>query len=142
MSDELLDRFRALYANSSSLSRQQLETVYEPGIIFKDPVHRIEGMDALSDYMETMYANVEQCSFNYLDEIIADGRAAVKWDMEFRHKRLGGGKSILVRGVTMIEFRDLIYSHEDIFDLGAMIYENVPLVGAQVRYLKHRLEAA
>ena len=66
----------------------------------------------------------------------------VKWDMEFRHKRLRGGKSIVVRGATIVEFRELIYSHEDIFDLGSMIYENVPFVGAQVRYLKQRLEAA
>lgn len=142
MSDSVLKKFKGLYANSSSLSRAQLETIYEPGIVFKDPVHRIEGLDALSDYMQTMYANVDQCSFTYLDEIIADDRAVVKWDMEFRHKRLRGGKSIVVRGVTIIEFRELIHSHEDIFDLGSMIYENVPLVGLQVRYLKQRLEAA
>jgi hypothetical protein len=142
MSNAVLQTFKSLYANSSSLSRAQLETIYEPDIIFKDPIHRIEGLDALSDYMQTMYANVEECSFNYLDEIVAEDRAVVKWDMDFRHKRLRGGKPITVRGVTIVEFRDLIYSHEDIFDLGSMIYENVPVVGMQVRYLKQRLEAA
>jgi len=142
MKEQLLDSFRALYENSSGLTREQLATIYEPGIIFKDPIHRLEGLDALSDYMATMYANVQQCSFTYLDEISADDRAVVKWDMEFRHKKLGGGKRIVVRGVTIIEFRELIYSHEDIFDLGSMIYENVPVVGMQVRYLKQRLEAA
>ena len=142
MSNRVLDNFRALYENSSMLTREQLETIYEPGIVFRDPVHRIEGLEALSEYMHTMYTNVEQCNFTYLDEIVSDNRAMVKWDMEFRHKRLRGGKSIVVRGATIVEFRDLIYSHEDIFDLGSMIYENVPFVGAQVRFLKQRLEAA
>jgi len=142
MSIEVLNRFKSLYMDSSSLSRAQLETIYEPDIIFKDPVHQIEGLDALTDYMQTMYANVQQCSFTYLDEIVADDRAVVKWDMEFRHRKLSGGKSITVRGVTIVEFRELICTHEDIFDLGSMIYENVPIVGMQIRYLKQRLEAA
>jgi len=75
-------------------------------------------------------------------DIVADDRAVVKWDMEFRHRKLSGGKSITVRGVTIVEFRELICTHEDIFDLGSMIYENVPIVGMQIRYLKQRLEAA
>lgn len=142
MSERILDKFKALYINSSSITKAQLEDVYERNIVFRDPVHKIEGVDALSEYMATMYANVQQCSFAYLDEIVTDGRAVVKWDMTFRHRRLKGGKSIIVRGVTIVEYRERIYSHEDIFDLGSMIYENVPLVGAQVRYLKHRLDAA
>ena len=55
MSNRVLDNFRALYENSSMLTREQLETIYEPGIIFRDPVHRIEGLEALSEYMHTMY---------------------------------------------------------------------------------------
>lgn len=142
MDNSVLERFKSLYANASAVTREQLEAVYEPGIVFQDPIHRIEGLDAMGDYFESMYANVEHCEFTYLDEIVADGKAVVKWDMEFRHRRLGGGKSISVRGVTIVEFRELIYQHEDIFDLGSMIYENVPVVGMQVRYLKQRLEAA
>lgn len=142
MSIAVLERFKELYANSSAVTRAQLEAVYDPGIVFQDPIHRIERLDALSEYFDTMYANVEHCAFNYLDEIVADGKAVIKWDMDFRHRKLAGGKNIVVRGVTIVEFRDLIYRHEDIFDLGSMIYENVPVVGLQVRYLKQRLEAA
>lgn len=142
MSEHIVEKFKALYINSSSVTRARLEEIYEPDIVFRDPVHKIEGLDTLSEYMDTMYANVQQCSFDYLDQIVSRDRAVVKWDMTFRHRRLRGGKSIVVRGVTIVEYRELIYSHEDIFDLGSMIYENVPVVGAQVRYLKQRLEAA
>jgi len=142
MSEQIVERFKSLYVNSNSISRAQLDDIYEPGVVFKDPVHKIVGLDALSEYMATMYANVQQCSFAYLDQIVTADRAVVKWDMTFRHRKLRGGESIVVRGVTIVEYRELIFSHEDIFDLGSMIYENVPLVGAQVRFLKQRLEAA
>ena len=59
--------------------------------------------------------------------------------MRFRHKKLGGGKEIEVRGATFVEFHDRIFLHEDFFDVGSMLYEHIPVMGAGVRFLKRRI---
>jgi hypothetical protein len=46
-----------------------------------------------------------------------------------------------VRGVTLIRFTDRIYYHEDFFDLGAMLYQHVPVLGSVIRYLNNRMSA-
>ena len=45
-----------------------------------------------------------------------------------------------MRGVSQLQFGEKgIYYHEDIYDMGALIYENIPLFGGGVRWLKQRL---
>jgi hypothetical protein len=61
--------------------------------------------------------------------------------MTFSHSGLNGGKPVQVRGVTLIRFTDRIYYHEDFFDLGAMLYQHVPVLGSVIRYLNNRLSA-
>ena len=38
-----------------------------------------------------------------------------------------------------LKFTDKVYYHEDCYDLGALLYEQVPVLGFATRTLKHRL---
>ena len=128
-----------LYRDANELSREAIAEVYAPEVVFVDPIHRIEGIDALQQYLSVMYGNVYSCHFDYQTQIVDADRASIKWEMRFRHKRLAGGKPIEVRGSTFIEFNERIVLHEDFFDVGSMLYEHVPVLGAGVRYLKRRI---
>ena len=46
-------------------------------------------------------------------------------------------------GVSIIEFNedDLVIRHSDYFDVGAMVYERVPVVRALVKFVKNKLNA-
>lgn len=146
---ELIARFKALYQNlaaTQSACREpegspqlSIYDVYSHDIVFRDPLHEIQGLNVLIEYMENMYGNVRSCEFVYLDEWVKDGSACIKWDMVFSHKRLAFGRKITVRGMTHISFNQRIESHEDVFDLGAMIYQNIPVLGKLVRWLNSRL---
>lgn len=48
-----------------------------------------------------------------------------------------------VEGATRLEFDETgkVCLHRDYFDLGAMLYEQLPLLGAVVRTIKGRLGA-
>jgi hypothetical protein len=58
--------------------------------------------------------------------------------MHFKHPKLGN-RLISVRGVSHLQISDKIDFHEDFYDMGAMLYEQLPLLGNVTRWLKLRL---
>ena len=139
MTAQLVENFMNLYRDDSELSHEAIKQVYAPDVVFVDPIHRIEGIDALEAYLSVMYSNVHSCQFEYQKQTLKEGQASIRWVMRFRHKKLGGGKEIEVRGATFVEFHDRIFLHEDFFDVGSMLYEHIPVMGAGVRFLKRRI---
>lgn len=137
-SPDVVDRFKQFYRDLSKVRVDQFSKVYAEKIIFRDPVHELRGAGDVLGYIEALCERVELCQFEYLDELVSDGKAYIKWNMNFRHPSLG--KEVhTVRGMSHIEFNDLIHYHEDVYDLGEMLYEHLPLLGAATRYLKRRL---
>jgi hypothetical protein len=134
----LVKAFKALYARLDETSIAALDRVYAQGVHFKDPVHDIEGLVALQDYLSAQSQGLTECRFEYLDELISDNSAYIKWIMRFRHASLGN-RLISVRGVSHIHFSDKIDFHEDLYDMGALLYEQIPVLGAVTRWLKNRL---
>ena len=128
------DYFKVLH--DSDLS--QLGSIYDDRIVFKDPVHEIRGLVELEDYFTSMCADLSDCRFEYLDELVNDDAAYIKWMMHFKHPRLGN-RLISVRGVSHLKIGEKIEYHEDFYDMGAMLYEQLPLLGNVTRWLRLRL---
>ena len=128
------DYFQVLH--NSDLS--QLREFYAPNIVFKDPVHEIRGLVELEDYFTSMCADLTDCRFEYLDELIGESAAYVKWLMHFKHPKLGN-RLISVRGVSHLKIGDRVEFHEDFYDMGAMLYEQLPVLGNVTRWLRLRL---
>jgi esterase/lipase superfamily enzyme len=139
MSHPLLKRFKSLYSNLITADLSQLDELYSGDIIFKDPIHEVQGVVAVQDYMSTVCSDVDYCQFEYLDELIGDNSAYIKWIMHFRHPKLGR-QMISVRGMSHLSFNGKITYHEDVYDMGAMLYEHLPLIGGTTRWLKQRLQ--
>jgi esterase/lipase superfamily enzyme len=134
----LIERFKTYFRvlHESDLSR--LREIYSDQVLFKDPVHEIRGLVELEDYFTSLCTDLSDCRFEYLDEIISDHSAYLKWEMHFRHPRLGS-RRISVRGVSHLRVSDKIDYHEDFYDMGAMLYEQLPVLGNVTRWLKLRL---
>ncbi|UCH39774.1 MAG: nuclear transport factor 2 family protein [Gammaproteobacteria bacterium] len=128
------DYFKVLH--DSDLS--QLGSIYDDRIVFKDPVHEIRGLVELEDYFTSMCADLSDCRFEYLDELVNDDAAYIKWLMHFKHPKLGN-RLISVRGVSHLKIAEKIEYHEDFYDMGAMLYEQLPLLGNVTRWLRLRL---
>lgn len=140
MSHSLVSNFKSLYGDLVGTDLSRLDQVYDGDIIFKDPVHEVQGLVALQDYMSAICRDLDYCQFEYLDELVGDKSAYIKWIMHFRHPKLG--KSLIsVRGATHLTFDSKITYHEDLYDMGAMLYEQLPLLGPTTRWLKRRLQS-
>ncbi len=61
--------------------------------------------------------------------------------MTYSHPKLRAGEKIQVMGNSLLRFdQNRVYFHRDYVDMGAMLYEHVPLLGAAIRYLKRRMQ--
>ena len=136
----LLESFKHCYRDLLETDLSQLGLIYSEDVLFKDPVHQVQGLVPLEDYLIDLCSEILECRFEYLDQITNSQGGYIKWVMYFRHPRLGR-KMINVRGVSHLKWSDKIDFHEDFYDMGAMLYEHVPLVGNATRWLKQRLAA-
>lgn len=139
---EVLRLFADTYARLGGHTVSQMEKLYDRNVVFRDPVHGIRGLLPLQDYMKGLVAGVHSCRFDCHEWIVDADRACVLWDMQLRHPSLRSGERITVRGMSRLHFGEQILLHEDAYDLGAMLYEHVPLMGHGIRWLKQRLAAA
>lgn len=138
MSRELIDSFKAFYADQKATDLTRLEEVYADRIRFRDPVHTISGIASLRDYMAAMYDNLTECRFEYLDELIGEQSAYIKWHMMFRHPRFNN-RLITVRGITHVQFDEKIFFQEDVYDMGELVFEHLPILGGIIRWIKKRM---
>jgi hypothetical protein len=60
--------------------------------------------------------------------------------MFISHPRIRSGKIVRVEGSSFIKTHDgqVIY-HREYYDLGSLVYENLPIFGSLTRFIKSRL---
>lgn len=134
----LIERFKSFYKDVSQPQLDRIGDLYTSDVKFRDPVKQVEGIAELHAYLSDMCESVVSGRFEYLDQLIGSDTAYIKWNMYFCHPKLGK-ETHVVRGMSQVQFNDRIYYHEDIYDMGQMIYQHVPIVGWAVTKLRKRL---
>lgn len=137
----VVEDFKQFYTDLTAVPLENIDQLYDPNIIFKDPVHEIQGLTKLHSYFSHLCENLMQCKFEYLDELVGNDTAYIKWNMHFTHHRINNNKPITVRGMSHIQFNGKVNYHEDSYDLGQMIYQHLPLLGSAVGFVNKRLAA-
>lgn len=127
------------YQRLSADNLDVLREIYAPNIHFQDPGHQLNGINALVSYFEHLFSNVTHCRFEIEQVMEQESEALVRWQMRFAHPKLNGGHTICVPGMSHLRFSEQIDFHRDYFDLGAMLYEHIPIMGTLVKTLKRRL---
>ena len=136
-SADTLERFKALFNRLGPEDQGGLAEVYAPDIQFQDPLTEVIGLEALKSYFSGAYENVLSCQFDYGPAMGDDHSIALPWVMHLRHRKLASGREVRVEGMSHLRIRqDRIVYHRDYFDAGQMLYENVPVLGSAVRWLR------
>lgn len=132
-----LETYQKLNADNLFL----LAEIYTPEIHFIDPAHELRGLAEVEAYFLRLYANLTHINFNFFHPHRSVSEGYVQWQMTFSHPQILRGKHIVVPGTTFIKFdkRDKVFFHRDYFDLGAMLYQHLPLLGPTVKMINRRL---
>lgn len=126
---------KATYENMETVCKE----FYSNDIKFIDPLGEINGIDELVKYYKNLYANIVSIKFDAINNFEKNDESVFVWQMHLEHKKVGGGEPIVLDGVSVFKYEDgkAIY-HRDYFDLGAMIYENIPVLGALIKWIKKK----
>ncbi len=139
----LADRIKSAYRtlNSGQFgSLNELESLYAADVCFEDPAHVLQGRTALMNYFGSLLQGLDNCQFRFHRTVVNGTDLFLSWTMTFTHPRLNGGKFVRVEGASYLRTRHgRIYYHRDYFDLGAMLYENLPLLGRLIKRIKGSL---
>ncbi|MCF8069109.1 MAG: nuclear transport factor 2 family protein [Desulfobacterales bacterium] len=136
-----MENFLNIYRKLNAENLDLLATVYADDIRFVDPAHEIVGLDHLHRYFDSLYQNIKSIDFRFNHHIQSGRNGYVQWEMTFSHPRLKGGSNISVPGASYIQFNgsNKVNFHRDYFDLGAMLYEQLPVLGRIITIVKRRL---
>ena len=140
MSD-IIETFATTWRELSAETVDTLARVYTDDAVFIDPFHRLDGLAAIEHYAAHMYENLISSEFVFASKHQFGDEIYLRWAMTICHKRLNGGQAITVPGVTYLKLTgDKVSYHEDYYDGGALIYENIPLLGSLVRLVKRNAQ--
>lgn len=139
----VIDGFKAFYDDVDARQLGRLGDIYSKDVQFADPLHALTSLDQLQSYFERAFSGVHYCRFEFHSTLISRPRASFEWTMHYAHPKIRNGRNIDVRGVSVIRFDESangkITVHQDYYDMGQMLYEQVPLLGRVVKALKGRV---
>lgn len=136
----IVDVFNGLNKDTMSI----LDGFYHPELKFEDPLGQINGLKDMKAYYANMYKSVKSIRFEF-SEIIGgeNGTFVGIWRMYLAAPVLNGGKEYWVEGNSLIRFdekSDLVIYHRDYFDMGAFIYEQLPIVKSLIKTIRSQFE--
>lgn len=115
-----------------------LDLFYSKHVQFADPVTEITGLDQLKKYYAHAYKNVKSIRFEFNEFVTEGNRVVGFWVLRMEVRGLNSGKPFSVIGNSRFDFdkSGKVSYHRDYLDLGAMVYEKLPLQGKVIKAIK------
>lgn len=134
-------RLQSFFDSLSKDSMHLVDEYYDSRAHFEDPLGRHDGVAEIKKYYAHLYDNVISIRFEYSGELVDKNERVLFWKMFLKHKALKGGEEVTTSGSSHVRFdpktQKIIY-HRDYFDVGEFLYENIPVFGSAVRYIKKK----
>jgi hypothetical protein len=116
--------------------------VYAEDVYFRDPFKEIQGESPFEAYLLRGSASVAQYSIEWQDVAENQGNYYFRWVMTLKLKRDGKNKpASLTSGISEVRFGadGKVIFQQDYYDAGAFLYEKLPILGGEIRFIKKRL---
>lgn len=138
----LIEKLQKFYDEFAESSLDKLDQIYADDVVFIDPIHQTHGIDDLRAYFKHTMSGVEQCHFAFDEQRGDNDVQFLTWQMRLIHPKLAKGREIVVPGVSELHIKDgKIGKQQDYYDLGAMLYEHITVLGYVVNKIKQRMIA-
>lgn len=137
-----LQKLVAFYQTLDSDRLSMLAEIYHPDIRLSDPVGEHQGLVVVEHYFASLLKNMRYCRFAVTQVRQFDTDALLLWRMEYAHPALQRGASQTLEGSSYLQFHDnKVVFQRDYYDMGAMLYEKLPLLGTIIGLVKKRLQS-
>lgn len=122
---------------------KELHRYFASDARFKDPFNDVSGIDAIRVVFQDMYDQCEEARFEVLNSAVAGRTAYLHWYFHFRLRRWRRGMWRRIEGVSRAVFNadGKVTEHVDYWDAAEQVYEEIPLLGRILRFVKRQLSA-
>ena len=138
--EDAVTRVIAFFENLSPADVAAIGQFYAPHARFKDPFNEVQGVPAIQAIFAHMFEALEQPRFVVTGRVVQGSQCFLTWDFLFAFKSFDKGAAQTVRGAShlVLDEQGLVTLHRDYWDAAEELYEQLPVVGALMRWLKTR----
>lgn len=137
MNKKVLENFKNYFARMDFNNNSVLNDIYSKNVVFIDPIHEINGIEKLCEYFHKLNDNLVEGSFQFIDESAIGNKVYLCWEMNLKLKR--PNKNVKASGISVLTIEEKIIKQRDYFDAGELFYENIPILGSIIRFLKKKI---
>ncbi len=134
-------RYIAYFEALTPASLDDLHTVCDEAVHFRDPFNDTRGLVAMRRVFNKMFDDVHDAQFAVLDQAISSSHAVCYLRWRFTGKATIG--AVVIEGVSEIRFGDdgRAVAHIDHWDAAGQLYERMPVIGRVLRWMRGRAAA-
>ncbi len=135
-----LQRYGEFFAAMQPEDLERLDAVFVENARFRDPFNEVNGIGGIRAVFEHMYANCAEARFEVLESVGDERVGYLRWRLHFRLKRDKAPRRPL-EGVSRVVFAEdgRVREHIDYWDAAGELYEQFPVIGGLMRWLRSRL---
>ena len=135
-----LEDYIVYFENLTLRSVPILDKMASPGMRFRDPFNEVTGIEKIRHLFADMFVRLDEPTFTITETIEQPHGALLIWDFTFRIKTLKPEMNRRIHGTSHIRFAPdgRVQYHRDYWDAAGELYEQLPLVGTLMRFLKKR----
>ena len=117
-----------------------ITAIYATDAYFRDPFNEVTGSEKIRHLFADMFVRLNEPVFNITETIEEPHGALLIWDFTFRIKALKPQITRRIHGSSHIRFAadGRVQYHRDYWDAAGELYEQLPLLGVLMRFLKKR----
>ncbi len=137
----IIEQLIELYRQLDDSHLATLTAIYHSDVVFINPLSERTGIEALVQYYSHLLIKMNYCHLDIHKTLIVGEEATLFWRMSYSHPACDSGDPLELDGISHVKIsgQQVVYQR-DYYDLGAMIYEHVPLLGNAIKALKNRLK--
>jgi ABC-type transport system substrate-binding protein len=143
VSPDVIARFETYNGDFSTNNIiENTRAVYADDVWFRDPFKQIHGATPFEAYLLRGASAVAQFHMDWKDVAQDNGDYYFRWVMTLKLNRDGkNDPPTLNNGISHIRFGPdgRVIFHEDYFDAATFLYEKIPVLGGEIRFIKKRL---
>ena len=135
-----LSRFVDYWQTLTPATVAAITAIYTTDAYFRDPFNDVTGIDKIRHIFADMFVRLDEPKFNIVETIEEPHGALLVWDFTFRIKTLKPQLTRRIHGTSHIRFAadGRVEYHRDYWDAAGELYEQLPIVGSLMRWLKKR----
>ena len=118
-----------------------IKTVYTEDAYFRDPFNEVTGIEKIRHIFADMFVRMDEPQFVITETLEEAHGALLIWNFTFRLKSLKPELMRRIHGSSHIRFAadGRVQYHRDYWDAAGELYEQLPVVGSVMRWLKKRV---